>query len=340
MLRQIAIGVSMLGGILVPVTAQAATVRIEMHNHYFQPTAIVAQAGDTVVLHNLGGAKVVQSWTDQQLPPTQVASNQSISFVFNGTAVGLRADDLDPQTPALSVVENGACTGMCGRVTPTGPENPPQTPVFSSPTNGGTSGNTVLFSGTAVAASKVRVRIGSLIRQALVDGSGSWSFTQSLTNGTYTASAVSVHPEGFESSSASVTFSVTGGDTSPPQLLAGNPAKIAGQPSQVRLGTIYAGHGAIAVNGVVIDDVSAKKVRATVRDAIVPDTEVAVTLTCQVPPTGESVPCDSASNPPRIQYSGSFLTSRPGHYILTTTATDAVGFSTTTVQDIIILSPL
>lgn len=343
MLKKSLIGLTLLAGAVAPVTAHAATITIEMHNHYFQATAVVAQAGDTIVLHNLGGRKVVQTYSDNQLPPTTVDSNQSISFVFNGTATGLNADDVDPQTPALSTVNNGNCTGMCGRVTPTGPENYPGQPVFTSPTNGGSSGNTVLFSGTAANASKVRVKVGSLIRSALVDGTGSWSYTQTHANGTYTAIATAVHPEGFESTTASVTFTVSGGDTQPPMLLAGNPAKIAGQPSQVKFGTIFVGHGPIYVTGVVIDDVSAKKVTATVKDALIPDTEVELLLQCSNPnsiPAGESVPCDSATNPFKIQYRANHLVARPGHYVLTTTATDAAGASVTTVQDVIILSPL
>jgi hypothetical protein len=105
-------------------------------------------------------------------------------------------------------------------------------------------------------------------------------------------------------------------------------------------GSIFVGNGVIQVNGVVDDDVSAKKVTATIRDAEVPDTEVNINLTCVVP-GGASVPCDSALNPARIQYFASYAPGpRPAHYILTTTATDGVGGTSTVVQDIIIISYL
>lgn len=341
MLRRFGIGLVLLGAASVPVPAHAATVTIELYNHYFQPTAIVAQAGDTVVLHNLGGRKVVQSYSDDQLQPTSVETNQSISFVFNGTATGLRADDLDPQTPALSTVTNGACSGMCGRVTPTPPANAPQTPVFSSPTSGGSSGNVVLFSGTAANALKVRIKVSSIVRTATVDGTGSWSLQQQLANGAYSATAHAIHPDGFESAPASVSFTVAGGDTQPPRILAGNPATIAGQPSAVRIGTIYAGHGAIKVNGVIIDDVVAKRVAVTIKDVLVPDTEMVVNLTCFNPDAGgATIPCNSVTNPPRIQYTANVLVARPGHYLVTTNAEDATGATSTYVQDVIILSPL
>lgn len=340
MLKRSLVGLTLLAGAAVPSVSNAATVTIEMHNNFFQPTAIVAQSGDTVVIRNLGGRKVVQSYSDSQLAPTTLDSNQSVSFVFNGTPVGLRADDVDPQTPALSSVDgSGNCTGMCARVTPTGPQFPPQTPVINSPANGAQVGNTVTFSGTASAASKVRIKIGSLVRTTNVDGTGSWVLSQALANGAYTATATSIHPEGFESSPSSVSFTVAGSDTVPPTLLAGTPAFISGSPTPVKVGTLFVGHGAIRANGVVVDDVTAKKVTATIRDALVPDTEVAIVLTCSVP-DGQTVPCDAATNPPRIQYRGQYLPARPGHFILTTTATDAAGATTTVVQDILVLSPL
>jgi hypothetical protein len=338
MLRKIAIGLTGLAAMLLPASADAATVSVELVNHAFQPLTVLALSGDTVVLHNSGTRKVIQSFTDNQLPPTTVENGQTISFAFNGTQVGLRGDDLDPQTPPLSSVDaNGNCTGMCGRVTATPPANSPQTPTFATPANAATVGANVFFSGSAVNAAKVRVKIGSLIRIANVDGGGAWSFNQAFTNGSYTATAVAVHPEGFESGSASVTFTVDAGDTAPPQVLAGNPAKVLGQPTQLRAGSYFIGHGPLDINGVIVDDVSAKKVVVTVRDAEIPDTTVTVTLTCFVP-GGNGIPCDSASNPQRIQYRGTHLPSRPGHYVVTTTATDGAGRQSVLVQDVIVLS--
>lgn len=338
MLRRTLLGVGLIAATLVPVPASAATVTIEMYNHYFQPTAVVAATGDTIVLRNLGSRKVVQSWSNDQLPATTIENGATVSFVFQGPETGIRADDLDPQTPALSSVQNDTCTGMCGRITTTAPQNLPQPPVFSSPAAGSTVGTTVTFAGTALNATKIRLKIGSLTRTATVDDAGAWSLTQSLANGGHSASAVSIHAQGFESAPSTVAFTVAGGDTQPPRLLAGPPGWVAGQPTPARYGSVYVATGAIKVNGVVEDDVVAKSVTATIKDAITPDAAVPVTLSCVIP-GGERVPCDAASNPQRIQYFGTYLPTRPGHYILTTTATDAVGFSTTVIQDVVIVSP-
>lgn len=339
MTRRILTGLALLAGGVVPAPAQAATVTIDLYNHYFQPTAIVAGAGDTVVLFNHGTRKVVQSYTDNSLSPTTVDTNQSVSFTFAGGTVGLRGDDLDPQTPALSTVNGGTCTGMCGRVTSTPPSSPPQTPTITAPAADATlTSNVVTFQGTAASANRVRLVIASTIRTVVVDGNGNWVQQLQLINGSYTATATSIHPDGFESGTASVSFRVSGVDTVPPQVLAGNPASVAGQPSTLRIGTTYVGHGAIRVNGVVVDDVQARKVTATIRDNLVPMTEMQVVLRCK--DGANVVPCESATNPARVQYDANFLPPRPGHYVLTVRGEDGVGNRASAVQDIIILSPI
>lgn len=349
MLRRFALLMTVLAGLVIaPQSAQAAVVKMDMHNCYFQPWSIVAQAGDTVEIRNLGGPKTIQSYSGTTVNPTPIGTNQTITFEFGGSLTGLQANDSPPNpgTGCSSTVDGTNCTGMCARVTPQQPANPPAQATIATPAaNAQLTSNIVNFSGTATNAKQVRVNVmpGNITFYGTVDANHAYSVNRQLPNGTFDATVTSMHLEGFEATASTVKFSIAGGDTLPPVVSPGNPARMNGQPSKVQFNQTYAGFGAIEVNGVVIDDVQAKKVSATVRNALVPGAEeMPITLQCYNPDaSGNNVPCNASSsvNPYRIQYAGRYFTPVPGQYTITVTAEDGAGQISTAVQQVFILLP-
>lgn len=349
MLRRFLMTMTILAGaFMAPTPAQAATVQLEMHNCFFRPWSIVAQTGDTVEIKNLGGPKTVQSYSGTEFGPENVPTNGTISFVYGGSLTGLQASDTtpnpDPQAAqCTSTVTEGQCTGMCARVTPSGPQNPPAQPTIATPTEGQQiTSNVVTFSGTAVNAKQVRINVQPVNQTffGVVDSNGNYAVNRQLPNGAFTAKVIGMHLEGYETTATTVAFSIAGGDTSPPVIQPGNPARIAGQPSQARIGQSYIGHGRIFANGVVVDDVQAKKVTATIRNANIPDSEQAIQLTCFNPDAfGTAVPCNATqqANPWRIQYTGSVTPGLPGQYLLTISAEDGLGQTAEVTQEIFYL---
>ena len=348
MLRRTLLPLVLLASVVgAPMQAKAATVRLDMHNCYFTPWSIVAAPGDTVEIRNLGGTKTVQSYKGQQFGPVTVATNGTASFVYDGTAVGLVANDFDPRGSCRGSSPDGvSCTGMCANVTATPPSDPPSTPTIASPAeNASLSSTTVMFSGTVSNAVKVRITVQPLNQtfDGQVSGS-SWSASRLLSNGSYTATVTAVHQQGFESAASSVNFTVaSSGDSAPPVVLPGNPMRLMGAPTPLQFGQVYAGHGYIEVNGVLRDDKEAKQVTATIKNALVPGAEAQpVPLTCYNPDAGgTAVPCNATTttNPWRISYRGTHFQLQPGHYLITVTGKDGAGNEHSVIQDVIIFSP-
>lgn len=334
--------------------APAATVRvIEMHNNFFRARSTVVAPGDTVRFVNRGATRTVSVYSGTSWSGTatsvQVPTGESRDVIASYAGGEARIS----ASPGASI-SSGNCSGMCGRLSSDGPAFQPEQPTITAPEQDETlTANRVSFEGTAVSAGTIRLEIDHLPGNpplhvevfGQIAGDASFTVTSDVPNGTFTATATGIHPDGFESpASDPVTFTVAGGDLRAPTLTLGVPMRFLGSETDLKLGTYFAGNGVVDVNGTVYDDVSAKQVVASVAPAdAIPGGPYPVILRCRTvdpEPTGSPTACDSALNPARISFRGSWLPPRPGVFTLTVTATDAAGKVTTKRQTLIVLSSL
>lgn len=214
-----------LGAILVaasiatPGMSQAATKSVTIWNAFFDPGALTASAGDTIVwTMGAAGAHNVVTYAGNQSFGSAVmySAGESYSQTFSGGSVFYRC------TLHSSINVGGACAGMCGSMSDR--ISMPTAPSISTPAPGSSvSENPVAFSGSAEPFVQIHLYdSGSLIATALSGTSGSWTASGVMNTGSRTVTARAVDGAGNTSPDTSVTFTVTqAADLTPPTITIG-----------------------------------------------------------------------------------------------------------------------
>lgn len=241
----ILLAAALVAGSLLP-SAAATTHQVDVRDSFFDPSVVVAEAGDTVTWTWQGslGHNVTAHQGATFASPTQ--STGSFSATFGGGTVLYRC------TIHSSLDAQGRCNGMCGLVTDDA--TPPPSPTVNEPAAGATVRSPVRISGSAQQATRVLIFDGDVQRADVpVATDGGWAVQVTMSDGTHTIDAIAVNARDVRSDPTSISITV---DATPPTVAIA-------EPSDLSVVT-----GELLVAGTASDERSLASVTVTVADAI------------------------------------------------------------------------